>query len=169
MSAGITLLFSASGRAKNSCALWRRASMTTPGTPCPVMVKNPISRQIRSMSRPVSRRAIGSPDKAAARSTTGMPASMILMPSVEIGAAIDHDGLAGDEAGIGAGEKGHGPHQVPRCHVACQNPGLERRLAHALLKCRILPHAVAQGEAGSDAVDQDAIAAKLAGQRTGER
>src|SRR6476620_5745082 len=104
--------------------------MTSPGTPWPVMVKNPISVQVRSISLPVRKRETGSPVSALLRSMTGICAfigclsfapgrGVPLGRSVIVGAAIDDDGLAGDEGGVGAGEEGDGADEICRRHLAC--------------------------------------------------
>src|SRR5258707_6021329 len=127
--------FSASGSAKNACAVSRSASSEAASTPCPVMVKKPISRQVRSISAATSRRPAGPPSRAAVRSMTGMPG--LMLSSVIIGAAVDDERLAGDEGGVGSGEEGDGADEILRDHVARQRPAAQRALLGAGDEARI--------------------------------
>src|SRR5262245_32070645 len=101
MSAGIARRFSSIGRAKNACAFVLSADLTAGGTPWPVMVKKPIWVQVRSISCPVLRRAARSPDRALAKSITGICArigSPLLRGIDEIGALRSAFGKAKSEA-----------------------------------------------------------------------
>src|SRR5581483_8113686 len=159
MSAGMTFLFSSMGRAKKACASLLRPEMTLAGTPCPVMVKKPISVQVRSISRPVRSRAVASPLNALLRSMTGICVFIACLSAVcsracsmVIGASVDDDGLPGDEGGVRSRQEGDGTDEVGRRHLARQHARARRRLAHALHQRRILEHAVAQREPRRHAV-----------------
>src|SRR5581483_3185777 len=127
MSAGITFTFSSIGSAKKACASRLRARIVSAGTPWPVMVKKPISVQVRSISRPVRSRSTGSPERALERSMTGIVAAIgscvlsLSVGSMVVGAAVDHQRLAGDEGRVGPGEEGDGADDVGRRHVARQH------------------------------------------------
>src|SRR5579883_3155016 len=82
-------------------------------------------------------------------------------PSVVIGAAVDDERLSRDEACIGAGEEGNGADEIGRLHVAGEHAAAERRLLDAGDEAGIGKDSVAQGEAGRDAVDENAMAAEL--------
>ena len=70
---------SASGRAKNACALERRSSTTRAGTPWPLIAKKPISRQASSIRAATARRSARPPWRAGVRSISGT--SFIAPPS----------------------------------------------------------------------------------------
>src|SRR5262249_25677989 len=86
--------FSSIGREKNSCALRLRFQITSGGTPWPVIVKNPISVQMRSICRPVRRRATGSPANALVRSTTGISIWPVSPPCCKGDGRLDGNGRA---------------------------------------------------------------------------
>src|SRR6266851_9687591 len=85
-------------------------------------------------------------------------------------AAVDRDGLAGDEIAVRRGEKYQRAEEVLRMLVALQRARLHGAVAGGAHVARILAeHGVAQGEAGSESVDADAVRAELARERPRER
>ena len=57
--------------------------------------------------------------------------------SVVVGAAVDDQRLAGDEAGVGAGEECNGADQIGRRHVAAERAAPQRALLDARYQLRI--------------------------------
>ena len=70
-----TFIFSSSGSAKKSIARWRVVVMRSAGTPWPVTMKKPVSRQAASIWRATSRFSASLPLRSAVRSIVGIALS----------------------------------------------------------------------------------------------
>src|SRR5438552_3923577 len=88
--------------------------------------------------------------------------------SVEVLAAVDDDGLAGDEGRGWPGEVDDGADDVLRLLVALDRAGGDRDVTQLLDDLRVLFDSLGHGEAGSDAVDAHAVLAELLRERAGE-
>src|SRR6516165_7704140 len=85
-------------------------------------------------------------------------------------AAVDRDGLAGDEVAFRGSEKNQRPEQVLRMLVALERARLDGALARGRNMTGIFAHhRVAQREAGRQRIDADAVLAELARERVGTR
>jgi hypothetical protein len=84
-------------------------------------------------------------------------------------AAVDHDRVAGDEGGGGAGEVDDRADHVLGHLVTLNRAGLNRRVAELLDHLGVLADAVRHREPGRDAVDTNAIGAELLRERARER
>src|SRR3974390_2039833 len=85
-------------------------------------------------------------------------------------AAVDRNGLAGDEIALGGGQKDKRAEQVLRGFIPLERAGGDRSLAGGVHMAGIFSkHRVAERKSGRERIHADAVLAELARQRPRER